>query len=159
MQQPPRKRRRKFALLFPMVGIAIASFTISGVLAATSININNGSTIEFGQGVAATNTCVTSLQTAITQTFQNSTNNFIASVLGIRGDFSNCASKSLRVTLLSASNTTLKEVVFTVVQSASSPQPATEILTTDQFKLFNISSDAIDAGSIKRITVTSETSS
>lgn len=152
------KRSRKFTLpIFICAAIGIG-ISINGVLAANSIVINNGAAIQFGQGVSATSSCVSSLQTAITQEFVNNTNTYKVGIFGMRADFSNCGSKTLRVSLVDSSGTSVKDLVYTVVSSASNPRPDTEILTADPFILLDLSAENISAGSVKKIIVTSENS-
>jgi hypothetical protein len=65
----PTKKNKKNGALLLISGIALAT-SIGGVFAATSsININNGSGIEFGQGIAATTVCTETATTSMTQEF------------------------------------------------------------------------------------------
>ena len=98
------KTKRGFAYL-AIAGGALA-MTIGGVFAANSITVNSGSTIEFGQGLAATSTCDSGLTAAINQSYNTTDSKFYVSTVVISGikDF-DCAGKNIHVSLIGSSGT------------------------------------------------------
>ena len=98
------KTKRGFAYL-AIAGGALA-MTIGGVFAANSITVNSGSTIEFGQGLAATSTCDSGLTAAINQEYDTTDSKFYVTTVVISGikDF-DCAGKNIHVSLIGSSGT------------------------------------------------------
>jgi len=136
----PAKKNKKNGALLLISGIALAT-SIGGVFAANSITINGGAAIEFGQGIASTNSCDTALTTSITQAYTNSVFR-VASVIVDGVDVAGCSNSTLRVTLLNDSGATLDS--FTIVD------PTVVSSSTDR------SSANVEAGNVKKITVTTE---
>lgn len=140
--EPAKKKNKKNGAILLIAGIALTS-SIGGVFAANSITINGGSSIQFGQGVAATNTCDTGLNTTLTQTFVNASNSFKVDDVVVGGiDVSACSATTLRVGLVDENGDYADS--FTVVR------PSTATVTTDR-STQNISADAV-----RKITVTTE---
>lgn len=138
----PAKKKKKNGAILLIAGIALTS-SIGGVFAANSITINSGAAIQFGQGVAATSSCDAGLTTSITQTFQNSTDTFRVGSVTVAGiNTTACSQTTLRVGLVNSSGNYIDS--YTVVR----PTNATE--TSDR------SSYDIDAGSVSKVTVTTE---
>jgi hypothetical protein len=138
-----KKKNKKNGAILLISGVALAT-SIGGVFAANnSIGINNGSAIEFGQGVAATNTCDIGLTTSITQTFDNATGGFFVDDVVVGGiDTDACSQTTLRVGLVNDAGTYIDS--YTVVR------PTNAIETT------NRADQSIDAGEVKKVTVTTE---
>ena len=99
---PKNKTKRGLAYL-AIAGGALA-MSIGGVFAANSITLNGGSTIEFGQGLAATSTCDSGLTAAVNQAYNTTDSKFYVSTVVISGikDFS-CDGKNIHVSLIGAS--------------------------------------------------------
>jgi hypothetical protein len=136
----PAKKNKKNGALLLISGIALAT-SIGGVFAANSITINGGAAIEFGQGVASTNSCDSALTTSMTQAYTNNVFR-VASVIVDGVDVAGCSNSTLRVSLLDNSGASLDS--FTIVD------PSVVSSSTDR------SSANVDAGSVKKITVTTE---
>jgi hypothetical protein len=136
----PAKKKKKNGALLLISGIALAT-SIGGVFAANSITINGGAEIEFGQGVASTNSCDTALTTSMTQAYTNNVFR-VASVIVDGVNVAGCSNSTLRVSLLDVNGGSLD--TFTIVD----PQVVSS--STDR------SSANVDAGSVKKITVTTE---
>ena len=136
----PAKKNKKNGALLLISGIALAT-SIGGVFAANSITINGGAEIEFGQGVASTNSCDTALTTSMTQAYTNNVFR-VASVIVDGVNVAGCSNSTLRVSLLDVNGGSLD--TFTIVD----PQVVSS--STDR------SSANVDAGSVKKITVTTE---
>jgi hypothetical protein len=136
----PAKKNKKNGALLLISGIALAT-SIGGVFAANSITINGGAAIEFGQGVASTNSCDTALTTSMTQAYTNNVFR-VASVIVDGIDTAGCSNSTLRVSLLDVNGGSLD--TFTIVD------PSVVSSSTDR------SSANVDAGSVKKITVTTE---
>ncbi len=108
----PAKKKKKNGAILLIAGIALTS-SIGGVFAANSITINSGSSIEFGQGVAATSTCDTDgITTSLSQEFVTGTTFRVNDVTIASIDNSGCADKGLRVALLDSSNAELTATLF-----------------------------------------------
>jgi hypothetical protein len=138
----PAKKKKKNGAILLIAGIALTS-SIGGVFAANSITINSGAAIQFGQGVAATNTCDDGLTTSITQSFDDANNAFLVDDVIVGGiDTTACSETTLRVGLVDENGAYIDS--YTVVR------PASETETTDR------ADRNIDAGSVKKVTVTTE---
>jgi hypothetical protein len=136
----PAKKKKKNGAILLIAGIALTS-SIGGVFAANSITINSGAAIEFGQGVASTNSCDTGLDTSITQAYTSNTfrvQNVVVDGINVAG----CSTTVLRVGLLDTNGASLD--TFTI------SNPTTASVTT------NRSSANIDAGQVKKLIVTTE---
>jgi hypothetical protein len=136
----PAKKNKKNGALLLISGIALAT-SIGGVFAANSITINSGAAIEFGQGVASTSSCDDNLTTSITQAYTSSVFR-VASVIVDGVNVSGCSNSTLRVSLLDVNGGSLD--TFTIVD------PSAVSSSTDR------SSANVDAASVKKITVTTE---
>jgi hypothetical protein len=136
----PAKKNKKNGALLLISGIALAT-SIGGVFAANSITINGGAAIEFGQGVASTSSCDDNLTTSITQAYTSSVFR-VASVIVDGVNVAGCSNSTLRVSLLDVNGASLD--TFTIVD----PQVVSS--STDR------SSANVDAGTVKKITVTTE---
>jgi hypothetical protein len=136
----PAKKNKKNGALLLISGIALAT-SIGGVFAANSITINSGAAIEFGQGVASTSSCDDNLTTSITQAYTSSVFR-VASVIVDGVNVAGCSNSTLRVSLLDVNGGSLD--TFTIVD------PSAVSSSTDR------SSANVDAASVKKITVTTE---
>lgn len=96
----PKKNKNK-GLLFALVGVGLLATTVGGVFAANSITINDGNAIEFGQGLASTDTCDEDLTAAISQAYDATDDKFYADEITVSGikDFA-CAGKNIHVSLI-----------------------------------------------------------
>lgn len=162
--EPAKKNKRNGALLL-ISGIALAT-SIGGVFAANSISINDNAAIQFGQGVAATNSCVTALTTAINQAYEATTpaptpatTEFYVDTVSITGDFSACTlGTDLKVKLLDSSNAVLTNASFSVdvIADTGSPAAGIEVKKASAQTVVITPSAQILASSVKKITVTTE---
>ena len=101
--QPSQKKRKK-GLVIGLIAAGALAVSIGGVFAANSITINNGSAIEFGQGLAETATCDATLTTTVNQEYNVGADKFYASTVVVGGvDDTACAGKTLHVSLIGAS--------------------------------------------------------
>jgi hypothetical protein len=138
-----KKKNKKNGAILLISGIALAT-SIGGVFAANSITINSGAAIEFGQGVAATSTCDTDgLTTSITQALPTSSNSteFVARNVVVAGISSDCYQEDLVITLLGDQNAALTSTTIR-------PDAASET--------WDVSGANQSAGSIKRVSVTTQ---
>ena len=107
----PAKKNKKNGALLLISGIALAT-SIGGVFAATSsITINGGSAIEFGQGIAATTVCTQNATTSMTQELvvdddDASIREFYVDVVTL-GTTSSCSGVNVIVSLLDEDGTVL----------------------------------------------------
>jgi hypothetical protein len=162
--QPAKKNKKNGALLL-ISGIALAT-SIGGVFAANSITINSGNAIQFGQGVAETNSCVSALTTAVNQAYEATspapdpaTTEFYVDTVSITGDFSACAvGTDLKVKLLDSSNAALTNASFSVdvIAADGTPTAGTEVKKASAQTVVITPSAQILASSVKKITVTTE---
>jgi hypothetical protein len=150
---PEKKKNKKGAALLIIAGIGLTA-SVGGVFAANSITINGGSSVEFGQGLASTANCVSNLTTTLSQEYDNTvTDEFKAKDVVIGGDFSSCAAKTVKVDLRNSSGTSLADFSFAVVSSgATGAQVDAGVATYTH----DVSSPAIPAGDVSKITVTTE---
>lgn len=94
--------KRGFAYL-AIAGGALA-MSIGGVFAANSITVNSGSTIEFGQGLAATGSCDAALTATVAQAYNVGADKFYASTITVAGvDDTGCVGKNVHVSLIGTS--------------------------------------------------------
>lgn len=149
---PEKKKNKKGAALLIIAGIGLTA-SVGGVFAANSITINSGSAIQFGQGLAETNSCVSALTTSLTQEFVNGSNSFIAKNVVLGGTFTSCENKTLKVDLRTSAGVSRKALSIGVVASGAT---GNQINTGDTTKTIDVSSDSIPAGDIAKITVTTE---
>jgi hypothetical protein len=100
---PAKKKNKKVGALLILAGVALTT-SLGGVFAANITIASNG--IEFGQGVAAVNTCDTQINSAIDQTYSNSSSTFDVSrvtLSDINTTSGACGGKTLHVSLLDSS--------------------------------------------------------
>jgi hypothetical protein len=134
----PAKKNKKNGALLLISGIALAT-SIGGVFAATSsIAINGGDAIEFGQGLATVDRCAASADVTMTQAFAS--NEFIVGDVTVTFA-TGCTGKSATVTLLNVSGSPITNGSFT------------ETVTADVAEN-DFSSAAIAASTVFDITVT-----
>jgi hypothetical protein len=96
----PAKKNKKNGALLLISGIALAT-SIGGVFAANSITINNGSDIEFGQGIADTTSCTEDATTTMSQEF--SAGEFYVDLVSLSTS-ADCSGVDVIVSLIDASN-------------------------------------------------------
>jgi hypothetical protein len=118
MQAEKRKRRNK--LLFSLTACFV--LTISGVFAATSININNGIPISLGAGYSTATTCDDAVQIDAGQSYDSGGSNqfrvtsFTISGVGISSE--NCANKVLQLAVV-LNNSTNQQATWSLASSAA----------------------------------------
>ena len=118
MQAEKRKRRNK--LLFSLTACFV--LTISGVFAATSININNGIPISLGAGYSTAATCDDAVQIDAGQSYDSGGSNqfrvtsFTISGVGISSE--NCANKVLQLAVV-LNNSTNQQATWSLASSSA----------------------------------------
>jgi hypothetical protein len=118
MQAEKRKRRNK--LLFSLTACFV--LTISGVFAATSININNGIPISLGAGYSTATTCDDAVQIDAGQSYDSGGSNqfrvtsFTISGVGISSE--NCANKVLQLAVV-LNNSTNQQATWSLASSSA----------------------------------------
>jgi hypothetical protein len=137
--EPAKKKNKKNGAILLISGIALTS-SIGGVFAANSITINS---VEFGQGVASTNTCDTALTTSVTQSYDTGTVFRVGTVTISGVDDSNCSGKDLDVSLIKKSDGTVaSQTTIRVVADTTSYD-------------WNASSLNLDASDLEKVAVAS----
>ena len=118
MQAEKRKRRNK--LVFSLTACFV--LTISGVFAATSININNGIPISLGAGYSTATTCDDAVQIDAGQSYDSGGSNqfrvtsFTISGVGISSE--NCANKVLQLAVV-LNNSTNQQATWSLASSSA----------------------------------------
>ena len=138
----PAKKNKKNGALLLISGIALAT-SIGGVFASNTITINSGAAIQFGQGVAATNSCEDALTATMAQAFDNDTDLFHVGDVVVTGINSACVGKTLVVSLLDSAGAPLHSYNITGTANVTSD-------TTD------LAAEEIVAGTVAKLTVTTE---
>lgn len=106
----PAKKNKKNGALLLISGLALAT-SIGGVFAATSsIAINGSEAIEFGQGIAAVDSCAATADVTMTQAFTS--NEFYVDVVTVTFA-TGCTGKSATVTLLDSNGVAIENGSFT----------------------------------------------
>ena len=106
----PAKKNKKNGALLLISGIALAT-SIGGVFAATSsIAINGSEAIEFGQGIAAVDSCAATAEVTMTQSFAS--DEFIVDDVNVTFA-SGCDGKNATVTLLDSNGISIENGSFT----------------------------------------------
>ena len=135
--EPAKKKNKKNGAILLIAGVALAS-SIGGVFAATSsITLNSGAAIEFGQGIADVDACAETAVVSMTQLFAS--NEFYVETVTVTFA-EGCTGKSATVTLLKADGSTAATF--------------TESVTADVVDQTYTSSDAIVAADVIDVTVT-----
>ncbi len=148
------KKKRNKPLLIALIGAGALVATVGGVFAANSITVNNGSAIEFGQGIASTTTCDATLDTTINQEYSGSGDAFNASTVVVSGiDDSACSGKTLHVSLIGSAGTAVCNVDGTHATSASHPQDQFTIASGDTTVTVTVEAGC-DASSISKVAIT-----
>jgi hypothetical protein len=143
------KTKRGFAYL-AVAGGALA-MTIGGVFAANSITVNSGAAIEFGQGLASTSSCETTLTATVAQAYNVSADKFYASTVTISNvDDTACDGKTIHVSLIGTS-----AVVCSVdgTHTTGTNKDAFTIASGDTSLTVTIPS-ACDASTVKKVAIT-----
>jgi hypothetical protein len=109
---PAKKKNKKTGALLILAGVALTT-SLGGVFAANITIASNG--IEFGQGVAAVNTCDTTINSAIEQEYDNARTTFDVTRVTLSGidlrDASatpgagGCGGQIIKVSVLNSSGT------------------------------------------------------
>jgi hypothetical protein len=140
-----KKKKRKGGLLL-LVGVAALATSVGGVFAANSITINSATSgkIEFGQGIATTNTCDAALTAALNQVYDNTLGGFKVSSVVVSGiDDSLCGGRTIRVSLLGSSGTAVCSIDGTHVESTvTKAAAATTLALTAGSDAFTFAADA-----------------
>ena len=95
----PKKRQNRIAI-FALIGVGALAASVGGVFATNSIEINSGGTIEFGQGLAATSSCETALDTTLSQAYDIAGDIFEATEVTVSGIAATCVGKTIHVSLI-----------------------------------------------------------
>jgi hypothetical protein len=138
-EEPAKKNKKNGALLL-ISGLALAT-SIGGVFAATSsIAINGSEAIEFGQGIAAVDSCAATAEVTMTQSFAS--NEFIVDDVTVTfASGSGCDGKNATVTLLDSNGISIVNGSFT--------QPVASNAVTNDF-----TAQGIVAATVDDITIT-----
>jgi hypothetical protein len=155
---PEKKKNKKGAALLIIAGIGLTA-SVGTVFATNSINLGSG--IEFGQGVTDTASCISALETEITQAYETtagqSTNEFYVDTVGLSGDFSSCTDGSImNVNLLKADNSVIADGVFEIEVVASGATAGEEVESAAGQNLVITLADQVLANEVAKITVTTE---
>jgi hypothetical protein len=135
--EPAKKKNKKNGAILLVAGVALAT-SIGGVFAANSITINS---VEFGQGVADTVSCTDNATTVLSQAW--STDKFIANVITLTTE-DDCSGEQVRVSLIDSEGEVLHSEGPVTGPAAATPMT------------FDVSTEAIEAGGVAKITVTTE---
>jgi len=137
-----KKKNKKNGAVLLIAGIALTS-SIGGVFAANSIAINNNADIQFGQGVAATDTCDEEINTSITQQLDGTTTSFVVRTVELTAiDDDACEDSNLIVSLLQSDNT---PITSTTIRGN---------VTSATWTVFGVTT--VSAGTVGRVSITSE---
>jgi hypothetical protein len=146
MTAPKNKKNR--VAIFALIGAGALAASVGGVFAANSIEINSGGAIEFGQGLATTDSCESALDATLSQSYDISAGIFEATevtISGIDDTADGCLGKTIHVSLIGTS-----AVVCDVDGTGSN---ALTIAAGDDEKTITIS-DGCDASDVKKIAIT-----
>lgn len=143
---PEKKKNKKGGALLLIAGIGMTA-SLGGVFAANTITIASGDQIEFGQGVATTNACDTTLTTSLNQTWATTSGGrFEASSIVVGGIGTGCSNKTIKVALVDTNGATICGI------DGATTVPGTAITLTsnagtttsgdDGFKLGTVSADS-----------------
>jgi hypothetical protein len=138
----PAKKNKKNGALLLISGIALAT-SIGGVFASNTITINNGAAIQFGQGVAATNSCEDALTTSMAQVFNNDDDLFYVGEVTVAGINAGCVGKTLVVSLLDSAGEPLH--FYNITGTANVTQDIEDLALEE-----------ISAGLVAKLTVTTQ---
>lgn len=155
VQETQEKKKRNKPLLIALIGTGALVATVGGVFAANSITINGGSNIEFGQGIASTNTCDATLTTTINQAYSG-TEFDVTTVVVSDIDDSACSGKTLHVSLIdSTSSVATCNVDGTHTDSSVHPQDAFTIASGDTSITVDLgAASGCDASTIGKVAIT-----
>ena len=143
------KTKRGVAYL-AIAGGALA-LSVGGVFAANSITVNDGGSIEFGQGLASTSSCDAALTATVDQAYDVSADAFYASTVKVTGvDDSGCTGKTVHVSLYGTS-----AVVCNVdgTTTSGTNQDAFVIASGDTSLTVTLPA-ACDASTVKKVVIT-----
>ena len=152
-----------------IAGLLIA--TIGPLIATTlaaSVTIGNGSTLEFGQGSQAAVACDTSITTAITETWYQSTTVFQVATIVLTGldtragagvSNAGCGGKTLKISLLDASGNALTFGSSGTATSASVTFAATGVDGAQTLATNGVTGSLSTAGASATLTLTIPTAS
>jgi hypothetical protein len=142
-----KKKNKKNGAILLIAGIALTS-SIGGVFAANSITLNGDNELEFGQGAATTNACTASIDAVITQDLNATSTNFVVRSVELTGIGAGCNDKTLNIGLYNGTSST--PIATTTVTRG--PSAGT---TPESWDLSSLS-PRIDAGTVKRVAITTE---
>jgi hypothetical protein len=139
-----KKKNKKNGAILLIAGIALTS-SIGGVFAANSITLNGDNELEFGQGAATTNACTNSIDAVITQDLDATSTNFVVRTVELDGVIAACDGKNLNLGLYDDSSST-------PIASITVQRDGADTLTWD----LSSAEPRIDAGTVKRVAITTE---
>lgn len=161
--QAPAKKKKKGGAILIISGVALAT-SLGGVFAANTISVNNGDSLEFGQGVAATNSCTDAINTALSQAYDATVSGEFKvtdleiqakSTAGVVRDFTTCSGKTLNFSLLNASGSAVWSNTLGVVASGATGNQVNTTATNFVYRgITGSGSASIPAGDVKKVTVT-----
>lgn len=153
MENQTKKKRNK-PLIIALIGAGALAAGVGGVFATNSITINNGGTIEFGQGLSSTNTCDTDITTSIDQAYNGTTNQFDASQVVVGGikDYT-CNGKTFHVSLLDSSGNVVCSMDGTGSAQFSVVDGGTSGVNDDIQQTVTVTSNC-DASTIAKVAIT-----
>jgi hypothetical protein len=114
------KKDRKFQPKWVIALLALVGFGIGGGVLAATININTSNTVEFGQGVATTATCDTSIDITPVTEFDSTYFKLTKVVLSdIDANSAACGGNSLIVKALNSGNSAIATASTSVSATAA----------------------------------------
>jgi hypothetical protein len=135
-----KKKSKKNGAILLIAGIALTS-SIGGVFAANStIAINSGDALEFGQGIAEVDVCGASAETVLGQEYDATDNQFYVTTVDVTFPSSDCDGKDATVGLVSD----------TVVRATETAVVGTPTSTTVRF---DFTGDDLEAAFVTDVTV------
>jgi hypothetical protein len=142
--EPAKKKNKKNGAILLIAGVALAS-SIGGVFAATSsIALNGGAAIEFGQGVADVDACAASADVSMTQVYE------AESAVGLEDDEFYVGV----VTVTFEDGCNGKEATVSLMNGATVAATFFANVTSNQVSTTYDADDGIIAGTISDVTVT-----
>jgi hypothetical protein len=137
-----KKKNKKNGAILLISGVALAT-SIGGVFAATStITINGGQDLEFGQGLAAVDVCAASADTEMGQAYDATTDEFYVTTVEVTFNVANagdCDNKQVKVELVD--DATLS--VIATETATSSSDTATVTFTANTYIAGQVSDIAV----------------
>jgi hypothetical protein len=152
--QPSQKKSKK-GLVIGLIAAGALAVSIGGVFAANSITINDGDAIEFGQGLAETATCDTTLTTTVNQEYDIAADKFYATTVVVGGvDDTACTGKTLHVSLVGTSAVVCSVAGTTTSGTNKDAFAITDDSDSSEEDLTVTIPASCDASTIKKVAIT-----